>query len=139
MTDLSNIKPGDKLAIISHSNRYMDRGAPHVTHVIFTVERKTQTQIVLSRGPNSSEAARVRIKDACVIGKPYTKAVEATPEILAEHKAQVEALRHYRMTTSVLSDLMGKQLHQLNLSIQQIEHLAKAWEEVKAMGQKQEG
>jgi hypothetical protein len=126
MQNLSHINPGSKLAIptdLWRAPRYL----PIVSHRIITVGRKTETQLI-----SSCEDIRVRIKDGSVVGEEYY-AIEATPEIIAQRIAQIAKIDRYHMALKELVGLIGKSLTHLNLSTDQIEHLAKAWKEVQAM------
>ena len=107
---------------------------PKVKNRLYIVVRKTATQLVV-RASDSTLEVRVRIKDGCVVGdRGFTTMQVATVGILAEHKAQVAERNRYVTAAEVCRDLIDRPLHQLRLTTAQLEHLAKAWKEVKEMG-----
>lgn len=66
---LSALKPGDRVA-------YRDSRSVFNRHSIYTIERLTETQIVVRNG-----TLRFRLKDGRVIGERYGHIVPVTPEI----------------------------------------------------------
>ena len=130
-TDLSHIKVGDKVATRFTHREYGYNPAP-VAYTIWEAVRLTDTLITCSK-PGGREL-RVRRTDGKVIGADYAVALEATPELLDLHQTQLINRARYTSARLALSDLIGMQYHQLKLSARQLEHLAKAWAEVKAMG-----
>lgn len=128
--NLAHIKNGDKLAIpcrraLSH--------VPHFSHDIVTVHCVTATQLV-GTWRNGTEV-RINRKNGNVIGREYYPlAEEVTPGLLARHEAEVSEYQRWRVAFTNTSDLIGKELHQLKLTTAQLERLAAAWAEVKAMG-----
>jgi hypothetical protein len=127
MQNLSHLNPGSKLAIPVVESWRAPRYLPSVSNRIITVDRKTKTQLI-----SSDANIRVRIKDGSVVGEEYY-AIEATTEVIAQRTAQTAEINRYRMALKELDGLIGKSLTYLNLSTDQIEHLAKAWKEVHAM------
>lgn len=126
---LTHIKPGDKLAIPADSRAWSH--VPHVTNHIVLINRVTATQLVGS-WINGSEV-RVNRETGKVIGRDYARAKEVTPEIMAQHKAEVDECQRWRTAVTNTNDLIGRPLHQLKLTTAQLERLAAAWAEVKAM------
>lgn len=131
---LEHLQVGDKLAICTGWERFSGfsrmPAETRITHEILTITRRTPTQLQTSSG------CVVRIKDGMLIGHTAGMRVHATPatqELLEAHEAQKRALERWHAARSALGGLIGKELHQLRLSIEQIEHLAKAWAEVQAM------
>lgn len=127
--NLTHIKPGDKLAIpcrraLSH--------VPHVSHDIVPVHRITATQLV-GVWSNGSEV-RVNRETGKILGGIPGRAIEATPELLAQNEAEVSENHRWHIAAINTRDLIGKDLHQLKLTTAQLERLAAAWAEVKAMG-----
>lgn len=129
--NLNNLKVGDKIAIPS-MGRSFSSTVPRIDYEIFAVTRKTQSLLFVEH--QDGRLRRIRIKDGKRIGDDYVYAVEATPELIAEHQSQVDELERYRQAASSLDDLMGRPLHRLALSLEQTERLADAWLEVKKMG-----
>lgn len=129
-----HIKPGDKLYMRSPERAW--GGAPQITYAVFTVQRLTAIQVVTTRDhPHQRKEYRFRIADGRIIGGGlYGFAEEATPEILAQHAAELELLTRWRKAVSALDGLIDKPLHQLKLNTAQLERLAAAWAEVQAMG-----
>jgi hypothetical protein len=129
--NLTHIKPGDKLALRNSSTW----GATATTYAMLTVLRTTATQAVATYdGRPSSPELRIRLSDGRVIGKDYTRAVEATPYLLAQHSAETSMLKRRREAVKALETLIDKPMHRLNLTVEQMERLAAAWAEIKAMG-----
>lgn len=128
-TDLTNIKVGDKLAIREGNN--WDRHP--VDHRILVVERLTATQVCCANALGGNGEWRFSRSNGRQIGKDYTYAEIATPELLAKNQAQLDASRRNREAEADLNDLFGKHAHQLKLSLEQTEALARAWNEIKAM------
>jgi hypothetical protein len=127
--DFSNIEIGGMLAIRNRGG--WTHSLP--THDIFTVVSKTATQIKALSNASEHISQRVRIKDGKVIGSDYTYAIPATPELIEQHKDEMLLARRHRSARLALSDLEGKYLHQLRLTLDQKEALAEAWTRVKAM------
>lgn len=127
MTNKHNIRPGTVLALNerSYASHY-----PGVTHSLWTVSRVTPTQAIAA---SRQGEIRVRLEDLKVVGKNYTRAAIASEEIQAEHAAQVQELSRFRAAVKATDDLIGRELHQLKLNTKQLEALAKAWAEIKAM------
>lgn len=126
--DLSNVKVGDTLAVPNRTSP----GIQRASHSLIRVERLTNTQLVCSSGKLEW---RVRKSDGKVFDRDYIYAQVATPELIAsvnEQKARID--REFKVRTR-LNDLIGVPLHRLNLDPAQLEVLAEAWDEVKAMGE----
>lgn len=130
MQDITHLKPGDKIAINNRGNSFGSH-IPNVSYELFTITRTTETQIV-AKNKNGNEA-RFRRKDGAQVGENYINAVEATPDLLEEHKAQVAELKRWRAASDATCSLIGKELHQLKLTTEQLERLAIAWAEITAM------
>ena len=127
MKNKHNIHTGTVLALKERS--YISH-YPHVTHSLWIVTRVTQTQAIAeSRG----EEMRVRLEDLKVVGKNYTRAAIASEEMQAEHADQVQELSRFRAAVKATDDLIGCELHDLNLSTAQLEAMAKAWGDIKLM------
>lgn len=128
-TDLTNIKVGDLLAVRDTSNRW-NRHSPK--HKLLIVERTTATQ-VCCRPETSRGEFRFRKSDGRQIGKIYAYAEIATPELIDEVRADIARMSRDMAARAQLNDLAGKELHQLNLTLEQTEALAMAWTAIKAM------
>jgi hypothetical protein len=99
---------------------------------MLTVTRTTATQVV-TKDERGHYEVRFRIEDGKQVGTSYTYAVEVTPELLAEHTKQTEELARWRAAEKATDDLIGSPMHELKLTTDQLERLAAAWVEVKAM------
>ena len=130
MPDLTHLKPGDKIAINNRGN-ILRSHIPNVSYELFTITRTTETQIV-AKNKNGYEA-RFRRKDGAQVGENYVNAVEATSDLLKENNAQVAELKRWRAARDATDSLIGKELHQLKLTTDQLERLAIAWAEIQAM------
>ena len=128
MTTTPDIRPGAVLAI-TERNRGIGH-YPKVTQRLFTVSRLTATQAIAvgERGE-----IRVHLKNLRVVGEDYTHAAIATEALQAKHAAQVAEVARYRAASALVDDLIGRPMHQLKLATEQLEALAKAWTEIKAM------
>lgn len=134
MNDLTHLQPGDIIAIPDNERSWID--PPKIRHRLYRVTKRTPTQaqaanIHCPEGPT----IRVHIGNGRLVGESYTYAMQATPEVIAQHEQEVAARRRWSAVRSRLMDLQGKHLHQLKLNTEQMEVLAEAWERVKAMGQ----
>lgn len=129
--DLSHIKPGDTLAT-GNRQRWIghESNEPRVAYNLLPVTRTTATMI---EAESSGRPIKIRKADGKLVGHDYTYAIEATPELIAEHRQQVTMYNRYRSAAIQLADLYGKACHQLNLTTEQSEALATAWDSVKAM------
>jgi len=130
MSDLTHIKPGDKIAVFSSTIGWAN--LPKVSRDIATVLRVTKTQAVCTFDTRKDEF-RVRLSDGRQVGTYMTNFVPATAEILAEHEAQKAEVRRYRAAANQLGSLLTKSLSNLELTTAQLEKLAAAWIEVQAM------
>lgn len=129
MPNLTHLKPGDYLA--TDNREYGSTpGRPRVSQTIWLIERETSTQL---HAVSSGRPITVRKSDGKVIGQNYASAVEATMEMREKHRAQVATLLRYRQANALVNDLLGKELHQLKLTTEQLEALADAWLKIKAM------
>lgn len=128
MTTTPDIRLGTVLAVgeRNHSIGHW----PKVMHNLYTVSRLTATQAIAvgARGE-----IRVHLKNLRVVGQDYTYAAIASDELQAKHAAQVAELARFRAAGALVADLIGRHLHQLNLTTAQLEALAKAWVDIKAM------
>ena len=128
MPTLTHIKPGDTIAT---ANRHHAFGVsvPRVKHHLWTVTKRTATQIVAEKG---SQELRVRASDGKVVGENWVYAIEATPELIAKTKAEQALLNRYYDASHACDELFQPS-HRLNLTVPQLEALAKAWAKIKAM------
>ena len=127
MTTKPDIHPGTVLYL---SVRNPMSHWPQVSQSLYTVNRVTPTQAIAvgRRGE-----IRVRLEDLKVIGQDYGRAGIANEEIQAKHAAQVTEVHRYSAANALVSDLIGRPAHQLKLTTAQLEALAKAWADIKAM------
>lgn len=127
MTTTPDIRPGTVLAMSEHNPI---SHWPQVSHALYTVSRVTPTQAIAvgERGE-----IRVRRSDLGVVGQSYAHAAIATDEMQAKHAAQKQELTRFRAACQQTDDLIDRPLHQLKLSTEQLEALAKAWVDIKAM------
>lgn len=100
---------------------------PCVDHEIHTIVRTTPTQLITDRG------IRVRHDGRPVGGSYFNNFEVATPEMIAENEKQLAARERYRKAVASVDDLINRPLHHLKLTTEQLERLAEAWAEVKAM------
>lgn len=128
MSNKHDIRPGTVLAL-RERNQFISH-YPNVTHSLWTVSRVTATQAIAA---GARGEIRVRLEDLKLVGESYTRAAIASEEMQAEHAAQVQELSRFRAAVKATDDLIGLELHQLKLNTDQLEALAKAWSEIKAM------
>lgn len=133
MADLSNIKVGDQLAVRSKNG--WDEFAP--THQILLVERVTLTQVACRHARGASTEVRFRRSDGKQIGEDYVYAEVPSQELLERLAETLRKRLRYTASIAVLHSLFGKERHQLKLSLEQMEALAAAWQNVQAMAQPQ--
>ena len=125
-----DLKPGDLIAVPNDERPWA--GIPVVSHRLYRVTRRTAAQAE-AESIDTHRTIRVRVKDGKVIGKDYTRAVVATPQIVEEHNDQVRTLKRWLDATKRLEDLDGKNIRRLGLSIEQMDALADAWDQIKGM------
>lgn len=132
--NLEGVKIGEHLAVKVYNRvDYVHK----VSRIIYRVTKITPTQVVAEDTHRHSREIRVRIKDGHIFGGGSFSYVEiATPEIIKQHNAEVAIVERYRAAVSVVDDLINQPLHRLKLTTEQLEALAKAWQEVKAMAPK---
>lgn len=136
MPDLSHLKIGDHVAMPPESRRQRGDPTPYVEHRLYQVTSKSPKQLRITNVHNASKVESVRQADGVVIGGRFREhAIEATPEIIERYQAQCAARARYNEALRGLTDLLGREQHQLKLTTAQLEHLARAWAEVKAMGE----
>ena len=128
--DLTNIKVGDKLAIRVKGSSWSKFP---ISHHILVVDRETDTQVVCVSERNGGGEWRFRKLDGKQIGEDYSHAELATDELIAKIHEQYALSQRDSVARRALSDLEGKPLHKLDLTLEQTEALAKAWTEIKAM------
>ena len=128
--DLANIKVGDVLALRERGNSWR-KHAP--SHKLLIVERITATQVCCRREQGWSGEWRFRRSDGKQIGESYSYAEIPTHELIDSVRATMALQARNQAASSQLMDLAGKELHQLNLTIEQTEALAMAWTAIKAM------
>lgn len=126
---LTETKVGDMLAL--GESPTWDKVAPR--HRLLIVERLTASQVCCRDEQGGAGEWRFRKSDGKLIGHHYRYAQAATPELVAATKAARAMHERIRVAKRDLSDLECKPLHQLNLNIEQLEALAKAWTDIKAM------
>ena len=131
--DLSHLKVGDTIAI-PNTERNWRSNTPPITHRLYRVTKRTPTQAEAVNVHDEHRVVRVRVSDGKQIGKNYSRAVAATPDIIAQHNTEVAALNRWNKARARLGDLEGTQLRRHDLTIEQMEVLADAWDRVKAMG-----
>lgn len=131
MQDLSSLNVGDFVAAPSRQRNRINQLS--LSHDIFRITKLTKTRI---EAFCHNGTVRIRISDGLFIGdqnRRYVRATPATPEILALHQEQRAAICRFTAAAASLRTLMGKELHQMQLTTEQMEHLGKAWAEVQAM------
>lgn len=125
---LTHIKVGDLIAIPVSNRSFVN--TPHVNHEIYRVIKRTATQAEIAKNDFRGSSIRIRVADGKVIGgRDYIRALEATPELIAQHKAQTEIRRRHIVSTRNLEDLRLA-LDRRTLTTAQIEALAAAWEHI---------
>lgn len=134
MTTTPNIRPGAVLAVAERSHGISHW--PKVTNNLYTVSRLTATQAI---AVGAHGEIRVHLKNLRVVGEDYTYAAIASDELQARHAAQVAEVARYSAANKLVDDLIGRHLHQLKLTTEQLETLAKAWVKIKAMAPTAEG
>ena len=132
MTNPVNIQPGDLIAASNTARNW--RNAPSISHILYRVTKRTPTQAEAVNVHNERLTIRVRVSDGKILGQDHRKVVFATPEIVAQHNAEVAARNRWGEAANRLRDLDGSSLIRLGLTVEQMEVLADAWERVKAMG-----
>lgn len=137
MNDLTRLQPGDLIAIPNRNRDWTNK--PTIRHHIYRISKRTTTQAEATNIHATHMSVKVRVSDGKLVGQNYVYAIEATPDLMAQHNKEVAALKRHNAARDRLSDLGGKHLHQLKLSAEQMEVLADAWERVKAMGQGSQG
>jgi hypothetical protein len=128
--NLTHLKPGDKIA--TANNTGWRSQSPAIAYELLTITRVTDSQVIAEN--QYFQQSRFRRVDGKKVGDSYVFAVEATPYLLDEHAKQVAEVARWSAASKATDDLMGKHLHQLKLNTAQLERLAAAWAEVKAMG-----
>lgn len=132
--NLTHIQVDDVIAVpASHANRWTR--TPHIEHEIYRVTKRTATQAEAVR-LHGSLTIRVRVADGKVIGRDYTRAIEATPELVARHCDQTDLWQRHLVAERKLEDLK-RALNRSQLTTVQLEALAEAWEQIKAMDPKE--
>lgn len=131
--NLEHIKVDDVIAVPASNIRW-DRRTPPVEHEIYRVTKRTATQAEAVR-LHGSITIRIRVADGKVIGQDYTRAIKATPELVARHEAQIEHRQRHLTAERALDDLEHALAHR-TLTTVQLEALAEVWEQVQTMGPK---
>ena len=134
VTSLMGCDLGDKL-VLPESRGWSQ--APHVEYSVLVVTKRTSTRLEAVPDGKSARWAgntyKARLADGKVVGETYTYLSPATPEIL-QLVAEQRAMRdRYRTAVAAVDDLIDVPLHRLKLTVPQLEKLAQAWGEVKAM------
>lgn len=130
MADLSSVKVGDKLALRVKGSNW-ESYVP--THRILIVERVTATQVGCRNALGGSGEWRFRKSDGKEVGEDYSYAEIATQELLDAQDALRAKRNRFTAACAQLNNLFGKERHQLKLSLEQLEALAKAWVDVQAL------
>lgn len=131
MANLDEVKVGDKLALRKKGSSWSNEFA--VTNRILVVSRITKTQVLCRGASGGTHEWRFRKSDGKEIGEDYSYAEIATDELIAENTAQHARAARDNAARAALSDLDGRYIYQLGLTLEQKEALAKAWVEIKAM------
>lgn len=132
--NLTHIQVGDLIATRNMRNSFQNR-TPQIEHTIYRVTKRTPTQ-AQAQTLHGTTTIRIRVADGKVIGKDYTWAIRADDEMLARHEAQIEHRQRHLAAERVLEDLEHA-LTRRKLTTVQLEALAEAWEQIKAMGPKE--
>lgn len=130
--DLTQLNVGDNLAIEETARDWS--GRTFTAYRLLVVERVAAQQVMCVNAKDGSGDYRFRKTDGKRIGKEYSYAVPVTQELMATIESQRSLMKRQRDVREALQDLEGKCLHQLKLTLEQAEALAKAWGEIKAMG-----
>ena len=132
--NLTHIQVGYLVAVPTfHANRWTR--TPQIEHEIYRVTKRTETQ-AQAETLTGRATIRIRVADGKVIGENYKRAIEATPELVARHEAQIEHRKRHLVAERKLEDLEQALLRRM-LTTVQLEAIAEAWEQVKAMGPKE--
>lgn len=123
---LVDVKHGDQLAIRQKF------GASDVTHRLLVVERTTAEQVVCRDAGGQAGEWRFLKSTGKQLGEQYRYAEIATPELIASLQEQADTARRRSIAFGVAYEITSRALHELTLP--QIEALAKAWTDIKAMG-----
>jgi len=141
MPDLTHIKVGDMVAFKKNLANYdYVRYQPQQQYEVAQVIKVTKTQAVASYAKDKT--LRFRLSDGLVIGdNNFSWACNAMPEIIEyyeETKSRIERFSKARETLKsvVVSEFWRKKFspNKDGFTIEQVEHLAKAWREVLEMG-----
>lgn len=133
MSNLLHIAVGEMVATRIRRTT-MTSNRPQAGHHILRVVRKTATQaIAVPRFNDNGREVRFRLADGHIIGTSFDKVERATPQLIRKcDQVQAEQAR-WDAAYQSLTGLFGRHCHELKLTIEQMEHLAKAWQEVLAM------
>lgn len=125
---LAHVKDGDYLAL---RNKF---GTSDVTHRLLVVERTTASQVICRDAHGQCGERRFRFlkSNGKQLGEQYRYAEIATPELIASLQDQADTARRRYIAFGIANQITSKALHELTLP--QIEALAKAWTDIKAMG-----
>lgn len=132
--NLTHIKVGDLIAIPAYNRSF--GSTPHVGHEIYRVIKRTATQAEAVKNELGGSGIRIRVADGKVIGEDYIRAVEATTELIAQHKTQADIRRRHIESECKLEDLVLA-LTRRKLTTDQLEALAASWDQIKAIGPKE--
>lgn len=129
---------GDKVAVTAISTHtFIGLKRPKQKYHIFCIVRKTATTLVVRNIKRQCTTDdRVRMKDGSFIGNDalrYQHAIACTQEMLNEYEETKLLVTRFNKAHIDLSNLLDKPVHKLDLSLAQMEHLAKAWDEAQKM------
>jgi hypothetical protein len=127
--DLSHLTIGQTVALRIRDSRSLP-GRPRLAHRLLVITKETATTF---EAQHSGRTIKVRKKDGKVLGQDYEYIIEATPEIIDDYHATAALITRDQAAQHACADLIDRPLHQLKLSTEQLEALAKAWTEIKAM------
>lgn len=133
MSRITHIGIGEHIRIQRRGGHWQI--GPVITHDILQVTAQTATQVT-AKNISSAAQYKVRRSDGKVIGRDYDYAEPATAEHIAEYHNQSAASDRHRAAYFRVLRMWDKPVHQLDLNTDQLEHLAKAWDEVQAMAAK---
>lgn len=130
MTTTQDIRPGDALAV-AERNRGIDNW-PKISRSFYTASHPSANQAI---APGEYGKIYALLKDICVASKVRTRVAISTEKMQAERMGQAAELARLHAAYKATADLIGRELRQLKLTTEQLEALAKAWVEIKAMAQ----
>lgn len=130
-TSLEDIRVEDLVAITNHF--IFHGGCPKVDFTLFKVISRTAKQAKIARVAAPDSELSIRLSDGKVLGESYARVIRATPEMVAEHKEQLQQLQRWGKALNRLRKLDYGNTNIRKLNTEQLEVLADAWEKVQAM------